>query len=279
MPRKSRYEKASEQLKSRRGEGIETQVLQDTLGSLVLELPPEVFSLTAKTAQQKQDCLAVKNFYRRVAAVLDSYFTMEAPPKYELLPKLEQEHIWAETFLILDFYSMVWANWGAVKSGYALLTQRNPAMPSPYLKEFSPDGKGGSTERVVASYTAMIPCEITSPAEAVSEFVKYRAIGYIVHAFSSDYHLTPYAITKAIKASGKTGQSYADKQALQKVYEMNPCYDFEEATLQIIKALGAEGKPRRLLTEYLKTRAEINRVSLAMNNRHKHPPGYHSKAG
>ena len=179
--------------------------LQKAIVAKLDGLPPTIYAITAETLHQKAAWVTNKQYFKRVGAIIDSYFNGVAPPDLTYMPKAQKEDVWNTAWRYLTFYSMVWASWDAVRD--KLSQGLTPPMPLAW-------GNGVLGRPVTTQFELL-----ETPIAVTLEVLQYRAISQMVDAFAVEVDYVPDRERTWIENARKARRADASKDVKNQFQE------------------------------------------------------------
>lgn len=223
-------------------------------------LPPGLYAMMTTTPHQRLVWNQNRQFFKQVGAVIDSYFSGDAPPDYGAMPKYRQEEIWNEAWVYLSFYSMAWSSWTAIKGALSVgLAPRIPVSNRSFLP--------------VAQFS-----DLSTPLDLSLEVMRYRAIHRMSVAFSLEpISVTPYQVRKRLSRVNSARKANAPKSLVatveieeSEIYKTMPWIDLQLLCYKAVEDSSPTGIQRDHMQSYLKaTRAEEQHLAKRMHKRAK----------
>ena len=208
-------------------------------------LPPGMFALLAKTPDQKRKYNQDRAFFRRVGAIIDSYFNGTAPPSFDAMPKYEREELWDEAWQYLAFYGLVWSNWESIEP--ALAEAAKPELPEIEV--------GGVTIQLAGADFDTL----TEPSDVLIEAMRYRALSRMSGAFGQSEGMSANAMRTSLKDVRNARRSDASKLLKNRVnaeqtalFKKIPWAKLENTCVEAAIKAQKRGIKNAKIAEYLK---------------------------
>ncbi len=234
---------------------------RNSIAECLSQAPKGFYLLLANSQEQTAKWRMEKNIYGCVGQILDAYFSGEAPPDFDGMPKNERDLIELQAWRFLSFYSMVSANWQSVWN--AIKDLACPAIPI-MTERHGSLVEGNLEPKSVTARFSIPECnflELDTPAKVLIKAIEYSAIRQMDFYFGqlSKRVETNYSKRKLIADVEKSRRERASPLLIEAVekelgsrWKSDPCSHLETICFLACYENANKGRARETTRAYLR---------------------------